>query len=89
MNDWQLDAMIESAAASEWERQNTPEINPFPVETKLKSAWSAAGECIDKLCEAADLVEGHPFQQKIESVATALEYLQFEITKLRKEVKTL
>ena len=67
---WQVDAMVEAAAAAEWERINEPDANDsrknYAAEMLQAAIWQLC-EIEDMIDQAADQVEGLPAEDRIGS----------------------
>ena len=83
-----VDAMIETRNAREWERQNP---DPFPfyraAVDQMGNAYTELSNAIKYLSEASEAIDGYTDSYRIDSVREALEGLQDEVERLQQKFK--
>ena len=96
MTDAQLDRSFEDACARQWEEETEP-YDPLKgvVRDDAISAWSLAhtakitdiNHAVDWLTDAAEILKGTPFEDRIISIANSLEDLGCEVEKIATEIR--
>ena len=85
MTDWELDRMVEQAAADEWEAQNAPAADGAKLKQAARSIRLAAEDLdktLDLINEAAELLVDTPEGDKVASYLNDGENVLAELRKL-------
>ena len=95
MTDAQLDKSFEDACARQWEEETEP-YNPLKGVNRddIIKAWSLThtakttdiDHAVKWLVEAAQIVEGTPYEDKLISISNSLEDLGCEMAKIATEI---